>query len=176
MRRSLVLDAARATFFERGIEGASVREIAKRAGYTPGAIYSYYSSKEEMYGALLDESLERLNAQVDAAHAAPVKTAASIASRREAALHELRARAGAFFAFYHDQPRDLDLGSESRRSVSARSVSECWSSPRSALRRRASSGGEFQRNSARRVASAGSSSRPGFSSRKTNPGEARIAV
>jgi AcrR family transcriptional regulator len=87
-----------------------VREIAKRAGYTPGAIYSYYASKEEMYGALLDESLERLNAQVHAAHAAPIKTATSIAARREAALHELRARAGAFFAFYHDQPRDLDLG------------------------------------------------------------------
>jgi len=110
MRRSLVLDAARATFFERGLEGASVREIAKRAGYTPGAIYSYYASKEEMYGALLDESLERLNAQVDAAHAAPLKTATSIAARREAAVHELRARAGAFFAFYHDHPRDLDLG------------------------------------------------------------------
>lgn len=110
MRRSLVLDAARATFFERGLEGASIREIAKRAGYTPGAIYSYYASKEEMYGALLDESLERLTAQVDAARAAPLKTGASIAARRESALHELRARASAFFGFYHDHPRDLDLG------------------------------------------------------------------
>ena len=39
-RRALVLDAARAVFSEAGIEGASIREIARRAGYTPGAIYS----------------------------------------------------------------------------------------------------------------------------------------
>ncbi len=47
-RRALVLDAARAVFDELGIEGASIREIAKRAGYTPGAIYSYFENKEAM--------------------------------------------------------------------------------------------------------------------------------
>ena len=39
-RRTLILDAARSAFFELGLDGASLREIAKRAGYTPGAIYS----------------------------------------------------------------------------------------------------------------------------------------
>ncbi|MFM9915736.1 MAG: TetR/AcrR family transcriptional regulator, partial [Rhizobacter sp.] len=62
VRRSMVLAAARSAFLELGLEGASLREIAKRAGYTPGAIYSYFSSKEEVYAALLGESLERLNA------------------------------------------------------------------------------------------------------------------
>ncbi|POA15406.1 TetR/AcrR family transcriptional regulator, partial [Pseudomonas sp. FW300-N1A1] len=63
-RRALVLDAARTVFAEAGIEGASIREIAKRAGYTPGAIYSYFESKEAIYAALLDESLLRLQAAV----------------------------------------------------------------------------------------------------------------
>src|SRR3954470_16243756 len=63
-RRAHVLDAARSAFFELGLDGASIREIAQRAGYTPGAIYSYFANKEEVYGALLGESLERLNAQV----------------------------------------------------------------------------------------------------------------
>jgi AcrR family transcriptional regulator len=110
-RRSLVLDAARAAFFELGLDGASMREIAKRAGYTPGAIYSYYASKEEMYGALLGESLERLNARVCAAVAAlpePASRSAPARSRGAAAL--LRAAAGAFFDFFHENPRDLDLG------------------------------------------------------------------
>jgi AcrR family transcriptional regulator len=98
-RRSLVLDAARAAFFELGLDGASMREIAKRAGYTPGAIYSYYASKEEMYGALLGESLERLNARV---------AAASREARTPAAA--LRAAAGAFFDFFRENPRDLGLG------------------------------------------------------------------
>ena len=97
-RRALVLDAARAVFNEQGIEGASIREIAKRAGYTPGAIYSYFENKEAIYGALLGESLERLHAAVQAAN-----TGATPAER-------LRATARAWFGFYAENPRDLDLG------------------------------------------------------------------
>lgn len=98
-RRSLVLDAARAVFEELGIEGASIREIARRAGYTPGAIYSYFDNKEAIYGALLGESLERLNAAVQAAD--PEKGTAG-------AL--LKAKAHAWFGFYAANPRELDLG------------------------------------------------------------------
>ena len=64
-RRALMLDAARVVFEKLGIEGASIREIAKQAGYTPGAIYSYFENKEAIYGALLADTLERLNAEVD---------------------------------------------------------------------------------------------------------------
>ena len=99
-RRALVLDAARAAFFELGLEGASIREIAKRAGYTPGAIYSYFASKEEVYGALLGESLERLNASVEAACAAA----------GDEPVARLGAAASSVFAFYRDNARDLDLG------------------------------------------------------------------
>ena len=99
-RRSLVLDAARAVFYERGLQGTSVREIAQRAGYTPGAIYSYFDSKEDVYAALLGESLDRLNACVESAKA-PGKSSAS---------EVLRATANAFFDFYRENPRDLDLG------------------------------------------------------------------
>ncbi|MFC6282960.1 MULTISPECIES: TetR/AcrR family transcriptional regulator [Polaromonas] len=98
-RRALMLDAARSVFERLGIEGASIREIAKQAGYTPGAIYSYFENKEAIYGALLAESLERLNAVVDAAGL----DAASPADL-------LEAKAGAWFGFYAANPRDLDLG------------------------------------------------------------------
>ena len=113
VRRALVLAAARSAFLELGLEGASLREIAKRAGYTPGAIYSYFSSKEEVYGALLGESLERLNALVGAANAATERQSASshgeTACLRQA-QRTLRAKATAFFEFYRESPRDLDLG------------------------------------------------------------------
>jgi len=99
-RRSHILDAARAAFFELGLDGTSMREIAQRAGYTPGAIYSYFANKEEVYGALLGESLQRLNAQVS--------TARESCAGRGAAL--VRATATAFFDFYRENPRDLDLG------------------------------------------------------------------
>lgn len=98
-RRALVLDAARSVFERLGIEGASIREIAKQAGYTPGAIYSYFENKEAIYGALLGESLERLNAAVDAAGAAGLSPP-----------ELLEATASAWFGFYAANPRDLDLG------------------------------------------------------------------
>lgn len=104
-RRSHVLAAAHSAFFELGLEGATMREIAKRAGYTAGAIYSYFSNKEEIYGALLGESLERLNEYVEAAQ--PQGADAARSAGPEAAL---RAKAGAFFDFYRENPRDLDLG------------------------------------------------------------------
>ncbi len=113
VRRALVLAAARSAFLELGLEGASLREIAKRAGYTPGAIYSYFSSKEEVYGALLGESLERLNALVGAADAATERRSASShgeTARLRQAQRTLRAKATAFFEFYRESPRDLDLG------------------------------------------------------------------
>lgn len=100
-RRALILDAARAAFFELGLEGASIREIAQRAGYTPGAIYSYFANKEEVYAALLGESLERLNAQV---------AAARDGCGRARGAERVRAPAKAFFDFYRENPRDLDLG------------------------------------------------------------------
>ena len=99
VRRALVLDAARAVFEKLGIEGASIREIARAAGYTPGAIYFYYDSKEAIYGALLAESLERLNDKVAQAGTGALDPAA-----------QLEAKASAWFDFYADNPRELDLG------------------------------------------------------------------
>lgn len=100
-RRTLILDAARSAFFELGLDGASLREIAKRAGYTPGAIYSYFANLEEIYGALLGESLQRLNQVVEAAKGL---------SDSSSGIDLLRAKAGAFYIFYRDNPKELDLG------------------------------------------------------------------
>lgn len=106
MRRQLILKAARATFFELGLEGASLREIAKRAGYTPGALYTYFASREDIYAALLGESLQRLKQCVDEAayHGQPDD------DQDPATATRLRASATAFFEFYRDNPQDLDLG------------------------------------------------------------------
>lgn len=109
LRKRHVLLAARAAFFELGLEGASMREIAKRAGYTAGALYSYFSSKEEIYAALLGESLENLNARVESATVQGEGSSPRLLPRAKAAA-TLRAKAGAFFDFYRDNPRDLDLG------------------------------------------------------------------
>lgn len=106
-RREHILNAARSVFMELGLEAVSMREIAKRAGYTAGAIYSYFSSKEEIYGALLAESLERLNACVSVSSK---DFAAHKGGELESAFEELQKSTLAFYQFYRDNPRELDLG------------------------------------------------------------------
>jgi AcrR family transcriptional regulator len=50
--RNLLLDAAEEVFAERGFEGASLEDIAQRAGYTRGAIYKHFSSKADLFVAI----------------------------------------------------------------------------------------------------------------------------
>lgn len=56
-RRAQILRAARAIFIERGYLEARVEDIARRAGLSKGAVYFYFSSKREVFDALVDEEL-----------------------------------------------------------------------------------------------------------------------
>lgn len=47
--RRRLLEAARIVFARRGYRGASVEEIAAEAGYSKGAVYSNFESKEDLF-------------------------------------------------------------------------------------------------------------------------------
>src|SRR5271167_836917 len=49
-----ILDAAEEVFSEQGFEKAQLEEVAARAGYTRGAIYAHYASKEDLFLALME--------------------------------------------------------------------------------------------------------------------------
>jgi AcrR family transcriptional regulator len=57
--RDLLLDAALKVFSRRGYHAASVEEIAAEAGFSKGAVYSNFSSKEDLFLALIDRRFER---------------------------------------------------------------------------------------------------------------------
>jgi len=99
LKRGLILDAARKVFEADGLEGASLRAIAAAAGYTPAALYFHFESKEDIYAGVLRGSLAELGRAV-----------ARAVSRSRKPAERLRAAAMAFFRFYDDNPRDLDLG------------------------------------------------------------------
>jgi AcrR family transcriptional regulator len=99
LKRELILDAARKVFEAEGLEGASLRAIAAGAGYTPAALYFHFESKEAIYAEVLRASLARLGL-----------TVARAVSRARTPADRLRVAAMAFFRFYADNPRDLDLG------------------------------------------------------------------
>jgi AcrR family transcriptional regulator len=62
-RPSEILEAALAVFAEKGLEGARMEDIARRAGVTKGTIYLYFESKDAVFKALLAESIgERVHA------------------------------------------------------------------------------------------------------------------
>jgi AcrR family transcriptional regulator len=99
LKRGLILDAARKVFEADGLDGASLRAIAAAAGYTPAALYFHFESKEAIYADVLRGSLANLGQAVERAIA-----------RAKAPADRLRAAAMAFFRYYADNPRDLDLG------------------------------------------------------------------
>jgi AcrR family transcriptional regulator len=47
--RELILDTARTCFAERGFEGATIREIAARAGVNPALVLYYFGSKQRLF-------------------------------------------------------------------------------------------------------------------------------
>jgi AcrR family transcriptional regulator len=99
LKRGLILEAAREVFEAEGLDGASLRGIAARAGYTPAALYFHFDSKEAIYAEVLLGSLGKLGQAVSRATV-----------RGKTPADRLRAAAMAFFRYYADNPRDLDLG------------------------------------------------------------------
>ena len=52
--RSRILAAAATVFAQRGFSVATIDEVAAAAGFTKGAVYSNFASKDELFLALLD--------------------------------------------------------------------------------------------------------------------------
>jgi AcrR family transcriptional regulator len=57
--RSLLLDAAEQVFAEKGFTPASLDDIARAAGYTKGAIYKHFATKEDLFLAVSDRYWRR---------------------------------------------------------------------------------------------------------------------
>ncbi|MBA4257482.1 MAG: TetR/AcrR family transcriptional regulator [Polaromonas sp.] len=53
-----VLKEARLAFSERGLAGARIDDIARAAGVTKQLVYHYFSSKEDLFSSVLDESVQ----------------------------------------------------------------------------------------------------------------------
>jgi AcrR family transcriptional regulator len=64
--RSKLLEAAGKVFACRGLEKATVDEVAGEAGYTKGAFYANFKSKEELFLAMLDEKFAARLEELDA--------------------------------------------------------------------------------------------------------------
>src|SRR5918999_3743140 len=57
--REELLDAAARVFARRGFNGASVEAVSEEAGFSTGAVYSNFESKEELFLSLYEERIRR---------------------------------------------------------------------------------------------------------------------
>jgi len=95
--RHSILTAARTLFLAEGYANVSMRKIAERIEYSPGAIYSYFPSKEDIFFALAEEGLQYLRA-----HCACEADDASPLSRVRDAFWR-------FYTFSKEQPEYFSL-------------------------------------------------------------------
>jgi AcrR family transcriptional regulator len=63
--RTCLMESAARVFARRGLQQASIDEVAGDAGFTKGAFYANFKSKEELFLAMLDERFAERIDQID---------------------------------------------------------------------------------------------------------------
>jgi AcrR family transcriptional regulator len=96
-----ILAAARDILVERTtVDALSLREVARRSGFTPGALYRYFDDRDALVQALYGGALQVLGSYLGRAQGAT-------------AAERLVALADAYLRFGRDRPQDLLLLFES---------------------------------------------------------------
>src|SRR5438445_486650 len=54
MRREQILQTAVTLFSQRGFKGTTTKEIARAAGVSEAMVFRHFATKDELYGAILD--------------------------------------------------------------------------------------------------------------------------
>ncbi len=108
LTRRHLLEAAAIVFARDGFHGAPLDDVAALAGFTKGAVYSNFKSKDDLFLALLDDRVDQQFAVT--------------AEVSELGPHDRESQ--------FPQMRSLDLGRSSPRTPSPRSTSSSCSTPR----------------------------------------------
>jgi len=82
LTRRQILEAAQRVFSEKGYHGASMDDVARASGTSKGALYFHFSSKEELFHALVEEFAQILAEEV----ARAIKRERGAVAKVEAAL------------------------------------------------------------------------------------------
>lgn len=64
-RKNQVLDAALICFRQNGFHGASMAQISKQAGMSPGHIYHYFQNKEAIIAAIVERDTHEMTEWTD---------------------------------------------------------------------------------------------------------------
>ena len=137
LTRARLLEAAGDVFAEKGFRGATIADVADRAGYTIGAVYSNFESKDALFRALMTERLEQVESGLAVAFGHEgANLRGNVDERIEQELDRLQAAEDAvparwwrllsdYRAYVRDEPRakaELDALDRRCREIIARHV------------------------------------------------------
>jgi len=65
LRRKRILEGALEVFHKKGLEGATMDEIANEAGFGKATLYYYFTSKEEVFCAIMEKGWKPLWEEIE---------------------------------------------------------------------------------------------------------------
>jgi len=77
-RNREILDAARACFLRKGFHGTSTDDICREASITPGGLYHYFGSKDELIAAVIEDAAKQAVANLSALAEESANTRSSV--------------------------------------------------------------------------------------------------
>ncbi|MGI6035667.1 MAG: TetR/AcrR family transcriptional regulator [Limnochordia bacterium] len=113
-RQKEILAAAQALFAEEGFHGATMDDIAARAGLAKGTLYLYFSSKRELFLSVLEHRFQEMHRTLNEV----ISTEDDFAGRVEAVIHAHRdfcRENKEFFQIMEEFKGDLGAGVRNRR-------------------------------------------------------------
>ncbi|WP_331723891.1 TetR/AcrR family transcriptional regulator (plasmid) [Streptomyces coelicoflavus] len=96
-RRRQILDGAKRSFTRNGFHATSMQDVLTEAGLSAGAVYRYFSGKDELIEAVASEAFAEVSAAFEtAAHGAPLRPLHEVLTGvLDAALQKQSEQAGA---------------------------------------------------------------------------------
>lgn len=113
--RASLLEAAAEVFAARGFQAASVDQVAEAAGFTKGAVYAHFESKEDLFLAVLDERFAGRVAEVRDVLDEPLELGAQAREAGQGFMAYLDADprwAPLFFEFWAHAVRNPDVATK----------------------------------------------------------------
>jgi AcrR family transcriptional regulator len=92
-RRQAIIDAAEQVFFSKGIESATMDEVAEMAELSKGTLYLYFNNKNELLHAIVERGLKILYERFN-----------TVVEKEEKGIDKIRALGRAYFEFFLEEP------------------------------------------------------------------------
>ena len=99
-RREEIIDAAQKIFFQKGLQIATMDEIAEAAELSKGTLYLYYKSKEDLYLAVMMRGMDTLHDMFSGVLSADHPTLKAIANLGEAYYEFFKEHRNYYRMFY----------------------------------------------------------------------------